>query len=110
MNKRDENQAFTWISSSYDFTGLLLYLASAPIIVHFGLKPRKVVKIASGDFFKPVPGALLTILVARLSVYFSRFIVFPLTVGFSLEGLIQETLSKKAPAVIKNGNLLREVR
>ena len=71
MNERNENQAVYMDFLVILFTGLLLYLASATIIVHFGLKPRKVIKIASGDFFKLVPGTLLTILVARLSVYFS---------------------------------------
>lgn len=92
------------------FVGLLLYVASAPIIVHFGLKPGKAIKITLGHFFKLIPGALLAILVAGFSVYISRYIVFPLIVGFSLAGLIQETLSKKALAVIENGNLLREER
>lgn len=90
------------------FVGIILFVASSIVIVHFDFKMRDVMRFTLGFSFKFIPGAVIAILVGALCIYFSQYIVFPLIVGFALAAFIQEILSKKVVADIEKIILLKE--
>lgn len=102
------NQVLSMAFITLYFVGILLFVASAVVVVHFELKARDVMKFTLGFSLKFIPGALIAIFVVVLSIYFSQYIVFPLIVGFSLAAFIQEALSKKVVADIEKIIFLKE--
>lgn len=102
------NQVLSMAFITLYFVGILLFVASAVVVVHFEFKAREIIKFTLGFSLKFIPGALIAIFVVVLSIYFSQYIVFPLIVGFSLAAFIQEALSKKVVADIEKIILLKE--
>lgn len=102
------NQIVSMTFLTLYFVGIILFVASSIVIVHFDFKSRDVIKFTLGFSLKFIPGAVMAILVGVLCIYFSQYIVFPLIVGFSLAAFIQEILSKKVVADIEKIILLKE--
>jgi len=102
------NQIVSMVFLTLYFAGIILFVASSVVIVHFDFKLRDVLRFTLGFSLKFIPGAVMSILVGALCIYFSQYIVFPLIVGFSLAAFIQEVLSKKVVADIEKIILLKE--
>lgn len=102
------NQLLSMTFLTLYFVGILLFVGSSIVVVHFELKARDVLKFTLGFSLKFIPGAVVAILVAVLCIYFSQVVVFPLIVGFSLAAFLQEALSKKVVADIGKIILLKE--
>ena len=102
------NQVLSMAFLTLYFVGVLLFVASSIVVVHFEFKARDVLKFTLGFSLKFIPGAVIALLVGVLCIYFSQYIVFPLIVGFSLAAFIQEALSKKVVADIEKIILLKE--
>ena len=102
------NQIVSMVFLTLYFVGIILFVASSIVIVHFDFKMRDVMRFTLGFSFKFIPGAVIAILVGALCIYFSQYIVFPLIVGFALAAFIQEILSKKVVADIEKIILLKE--
>lgn len=102
------NQLVSMAFLTLYFVGIILFVASSIVLVHFDFKSRDVIKFTLGFSLKFIPGAVIAILVVALCIYFSQYIVFPLIVGFSLAAFIQEILSKKVVTDIEKIILLKE--
>ena len=102
------NQILSMTFLTLYFVGIILFVASSIVIVHFDFKSRDVIMFTLEFSLKLIPGSVIAILVGVLSIYFSKFIVFPLLVGFSLAAFIQETISKKVVTDIEKIILLKE--
>ena len=102
------NQIVSMVFLTLYFVGIILFVASSIVIVHFDFKMRDVMRFTLGFSFKFIPGAVIAILGGALCIYVSQYIVFPLIVGFALAAFIQEILSKKVVADIEKIILLKE--
>lgn len=102
------NQLLSMAFLTLYFVGILLFVASSIVVVHFEFKARDVLKFTLGFSLKFIPGAVVAILVGVLCIYFSQVVVFPLIVGFALAAFIQEALSRKVVADIEKIILLKE--
>ncbi|MGB4590557.1 MAG: DUF624 domain-containing protein [Clostridiaceae bacterium] len=102
------NQIVSMAFLTLYFAGIILFVASSLVIVHFDFKLTEVIKFTLGFSLKFIPGTVIAILVGALCIYFSQYIVFPLIIGFALAAFVQEILSKKVVADIEKIILLKE--
>ncbi len=81
------------------FFTLFAAAAAVPVMVrNDGRKFREIFRKTKDSFFRLLLGAALAVLIMGLSIFFARYIVFPLIFGFGLAAMAQEALSEKVLA------------
>ncbi len=75
---------------------LFAAVAAVPVMVHTeGGRFKEIFRKTKDSFFRLLLGGALAVLIMGLSIFFARYIVFPLIFGFGLAAMAQDKLSEK---------------